>query len=226
MANSKNDKTLSITGKQTVPTNVTKQGTVITLGTNVEGSDTLTYGTLVGAFTIGATVTGGTTGATGVIYADSGTVLKLSNIKGVFLTTEVLTDSATAVTAAVNGVPTYTLFSQQCQVGDFMYVAAQSEVHKITYISNDLSMQIQEAFTTPLAGAALLISPCSPRPKEISVIIPSGGAAGLIDGVSIPSGVAWNSNKTSQYNNGRDDGFIDPIIVDATGTTMIAQINY
>lgn len=230
MSNSKNSFTTSITGKQTLPTNVTKQGTINTVGVSVQGSDTLTYNTLVGTIAIGNTVTGTTSGATAVVYADSGTVIKMSSIVGVFSNLEVLTfrnsaGSSTA-TAAVNGVPTYTLFTQQCKVGDFIYNATQSEVHKIVFISSDLSMAIQEAFGSDLVAQALLISPCSPRPKEISIIIPNGNPAGLIDGVSWPAGLGWDSSKVAQYNNGKNDGQIDPLILDATGTTMICQINY
>lgn len=230
MSNSKNTFLGSVTDKRTVPYQLTKQGTINTVGKNVQGSDGLTYNTLVGTIAIGNVVTGTTSGAYGTVYADSGTVVNLNNINGVFINGEVLTFRNTAgtsvATAAVNGVPTYTLFTKQCVVGDFIYNATQSEVHKIVYISNDLSMQIQEAFGSDLANQALLISPCSPRPKEISILIPNGNAAGLIDGVSWAAGIAFDVSKDGQYNNGRDDGQPDPILLDMTGTTAIVSINY
>jgi hypothetical protein len=230
MANNKNNFTSSITNKRTIPFNITKQGTINTVGKGVQGSNGLTYNTLVGTIGIGNVVTGSTSGAYGTVYADSGTVVNLNNINGVFVDTEVLTFRNTAgtsvATAAVNGVPTYTLFTKQCMVGDFIYNATQSEVHKIVYISDDISMQIQEAFGSDLVAQALIVSPCVPRPKEISVLIPNGNPAGVVDGVTWPAGIAWTDSKTSQYNNGRDDGQIDPIVVDATGTTMIVNINY
>lgn len=230
MSNSKNTYVGSITDKRCVPFNVTKQGVISTFGKGVQGSDSLTYNTLVGTIGIGNIVTGSTSGAYGTVYANSGTVLKLSNINGVFSNTEILTfrnaAGTSVATAAVNGVPTYTLFTKQCVVGDFIYNATQSEAHKIVYISDDISMQIQEAFGTDLVAQLLLISPSVPRPKEISVLIPNGNPNGIIDGVTWPAGIAFSVSKDGQYNNGRDDGQPDPIIVNATGTTMIVNINY
>lgn len=229
MSNNKNTFTGTVTDKRTIPYNVTKQGTINTVGKSVQGSDGLTYNTLVGTIGIGNLVTGSTSGATGTVYADNGTVVNLSDITGVFSNLEVLTftNSAgtTTATAAVNGVPTYTLFTQQCKVGDFIYNATQSEVHKIIAISSDISMLIQEAFGSDLVGQALLVSPCVPRPREISVLIPTGNPSGLIDGQTITEGVAWTASKMNQYNSGLGS-FIDPVIVDATGTTMTVTINY
>lgn len=67
--------------------------------------NTLPYDEQMGNFTVGLTVTGGTSGATAIITADtdggaSGT-LTLSNINGFFLDNELITDSATG-TATVN----------------------------------------------------------------------------------------------------------------------------
>ncbi len=232
MANNKNTFVAAITDKRTIPYSLTKQGTINTVGKNVQGSDSLTYNTLVGTVGIGNLVTGTTSKAHGIVYADSGTVLKLSDIVGVFVNTEVLTftnilTGATTATAAVNGIPTYTLFMQQCQVGDFIYNATLSEVHKITYISDNLSMQIQEAFGSDLTAQSLLIVPFIPHPKEISVLIPNGNPAGTIDGVAWPAGVSWTDSKINNGMTSTGIGqFVDPIIVDATGTTMLVEINY
>lgn len=226
MANSKNDFTDVITDKRTIPYNVTKQGTISTIGKNVKGSYAMAYNTLVGTFKIGEIVTGTTSGATATINQDSGTSLNLLNISGIFQNAEVLTGATSGATAAVNGAPTYTLFTQQCRVGDFLVSLTQNEVHKISFITDDGSMQIQEAFGSDLTSVPIVISPSVPRPKEISVLIPTGNPNGLIDGVTLTAGVAWNASKTAQYNNGIVDGFIDPITVDATGTSMIIQIVY
>lgn len=60
----------------------------------------LTYNTLVNTFVIGETVTGAG-GSTGVVVADSGTVLELRNVSGVFVDLEVL--SGATATAVVDG---------------------------------------------------------------------------------------------------------------------------
>lgn len=224
--NSKNTFTGSISDKRTIPYNVTKSGKINTIGINVEGLAEVTYDNLVGAFTVGAIVTGGTSGATGTIVSDSGTVLVIDDFDGVFVNNEGLTDSATAVTADVNGTPEYPAFTTECSVGDWVYDSAQDEVRQITNIFTDKIMYLREAFSSDLTEDALEVSPCSPRPKEISVLIPNGSADGEIDGVAWSAGIGWSSNKTGQYNNSRMGGHIDPIIVDANGTTMLVQINY
>lgn len=67
----------------------------------------LVYQTLVGAFQVGETITGGTSGATAVITADTpitattGT-LQLSTIVGVFVAGETITGGTSAATAVVS----------------------------------------------------------------------------------------------------------------------------
>ena len=70
------------------------------------GSLRVSYDNLSGSFTVGATVTGGTSGATGIIDADTGSILTLREINGLmFSDGEQLTDDSTGVTADVNGSP-------------------------------------------------------------------------------------------------------------------------
>lgn len=70
------------------------------------------YATQTGNFTVGLTVTGGTSGATGVISTDNdaGTTgtLMLSNVVGTFVTAEVLTDSGTGSATSSAGPTTLT----------------------------------------------------------------------------------------------------------------------
>ena len=67
--------------------------------------DELGYDALVGAFTVGEIVTGQTSGATGRIIADTGSVLTLRSVDGEFEDNETITDSATGE-ATVNGTLT------------------------------------------------------------------------------------------------------------------------
>jgi hypothetical protein len=68
------------------------------------GSSQVTYDGLSGTFIVGETVTEATSGNTGVITADSGTVLTLKNVTGtgVFTNDRVLTGGASGATANVN----------------------------------------------------------------------------------------------------------------------------
>ena len=73
----------------------------------------------------------------------------------------------------------------------------------------------------------LLIVPFIPHPKEITVTIPAGAAAGTIDGVSWPAEVPYKASKINQGMTSTGIGsFVDPIVVNGTGTTMLVTINY
>jgi len=56
-------------------------------------SQTLDYDALLYAFSVGDVVTGGTSGATGIILEDDGTTLTLGNVVGVFQDDEAITDT-------------------------------------------------------------------------------------------------------------------------------------
>ncbi len=69
---------------------------------------TIAYDTLVGAFQIGETITGGTSGATTVITSDSGSEMEGNTVLGIFQTGETITggtSGATANTIGVAGAP-------------------------------------------------------------------------------------------------------------------------
>lgn len=73
----------------------------------IKTAPTLAYDGQTGAFTVGLTVTGGTSGATGVILYDDDNgasgILTLSNVIGTFADNETITDSSTG-SATVDGV--------------------------------------------------------------------------------------------------------------------------
>ena len=71
-----------------------------TMGAPVFQSTTaLTYNMLVGVFQTGETVTGGTSGATGVIVTDNSSVMTLSGVIGVFIVGETITGGISGATA-------------------------------------------------------------------------------------------------------------------------------
>lgn len=226
--NNKNDKYYVLTNsKDTVPASATLMGTISTVGKEVIGSNEVTYDTLVGAFVLGTTVTDTTSGATGIIIADNGSVLTLANITGLFSNNDVLT--ATGATALVNGTPNYTRFGIDCNVGDWIVDLTQDEIRKITSVGDIHTATIDSAFTVDLAVAtALVVVKKSPMPREISVLIPAGNGNGALDGQTLYAGVGVNASKMSRERGANTDG-IDPIIVDATtggGTIATVQINY
>lgn len=61
------------------------------------------YGTVLGAFTLGETITGGTSGATATIYRFDGTgQFYLTDIVGTFVASETITGGTSAATAVVS----------------------------------------------------------------------------------------------------------------------------
>lgn len=76
----------------------------------------ITYNTLVGGpYTVGEIVTGATSGATGIVVSDSGTVVVLNSVVGIFMPGETITGGSSGTTAnvvssiqdATTGVPTW-----------------------------------------------------------------------------------------------------------------------
>lgn len=215
-----------ITDKRTVPYSTSLMGTITTVGKEVIGSNKLTYDTLVGAFVVGKTVTDTISGATAKIIADNGTILTLANINGLFSNNDTLT--STGATALVNGTPDYTRLGINCQIGDWIVDLSQNEIRKIVSIGDIHSATIESAFTVNLpASTALVVVKRSPQPKEISVLIPNGNPNGQIDGKALAAGVGYDVSKMGRsMSSSSGIDFVDPIIVDASGTTATININY
>ncbi|HZI71617.1 MAG TPA: hypothetical protein VFD60_10715, partial [Nitrososphaeraceae archaeon] len=67
----------------------------------------IVYTGLTGTFSVGETVTGGTSGATGVIVADNGTTeMSLDSISGTFVAAETITGGTSGATATVSTIST------------------------------------------------------------------------------------------------------------------------
>lgn len=67
---------------------------------------TATIGTVVGTFQIGETVTGGSSGATGVISAFTATTITLTTVTGTFTNAETITGVTSAAHAAISAIST------------------------------------------------------------------------------------------------------------------------
>jgi len=136
------------------------------------------------------------------------------------------TKTGTIQTVGKEVVGTGTLFLTQCKVGDWLVDLTQNEIHKIISVSDNFSMHIQEAFAVDLpALTAVVTVPRFPQAKEISVLIPFGSPNGLIDGKTLYAGVPYDTSKLSRSKSTGYD-FVDPIIIDASGTTAGIIINY
>lgn len=119
----------------------------------------------------------------------------------------------------VNG--TSTLFLTEMKIGGYLFNATDNEVRRIENIVSATSLSIDKPFTSVISGAAPVYVPES-ECVEVSVFIPTGLTAGEIDGVSFPAGVGITWGKTGRTTSARRD-HIDPVVLDATGTTICIQ---
>lgn len=111
-------------------------------------------------------------------------------------------------------IGTSTLFTTELEIGGWIVDIAHDEIRKITNILTDTNLTIDHAFSNSLTGLALKYVPPSDS-VELSVVF--SGASGKIDGQLLPANIGFSFGKTGRDNSAVRD-FIDPLIIDATGT--------
>lgn len=120
----------------------------------------------------------------------------------------------------VNGVGTF--FTVDLAPGAWIYSAAANELRKVVQVVDDTTAELESGFTVDIAPA----TPYNYIPltfvKEISCV---GGPGGLysIDGVVMFAGTAVSWGKTSGMKDTASNGWVDPIVIDATGADVIVQ---
>ena len=103
------------------------------------------------------------------------------------------------------------------ETGDWIYDAAQKEVRKILSISDRLQVfHLEKAFSVDLAAINLVKVPAS-QLEEIS-LSNVGAAPGTIDKNEFGAGELAIFKKDSNFRGQR--GFVDPKVVDGTGTKI------
>lgn len=121
------------------------------------GPRTLAYDGATGAFTVGLTATGGTSGATGKIEAVTSTTLTLSAVSGTFQDNEALTDTNSGV-AVVNGTLSSAITDARsiapgnyvCVVDETVYVDCPIEFAPL------LQLYVRESLAVTAADAKAL----------------------------------------------------------------------
>jgi len=122
---------------------------------------------------------------------------------------------------------TATLFMTELKVGDYIFDAAQNEIRKVKAITDNTSLVLWNAFSVNMAAVALVTTPAS-RITSLSIGVPPGSAlaasiynnAGTATTLRIGTAKSWS--KTSE--NKGVNTYVDPKIVDATGTDVEATI--
>lgn len=112
-------------------------------------------------------------------------------------------------------IGTGTLFTSELQNLGWICDIAHDEIRKITQIKDDTTLAIDHPFSNVITGAALkYVGPSDS--VELSILF--SAVPGKIDGVTYPANVGIALSKASRDTSAQRD-FVDPVIVDATGTT-------
>lgn len=132
---------------------------------------------------------------------------------------ETATGTASTNGKRVDGVAT--AFKTELQAGSWIVDLTNDEIRQVDNVVSDTVAYLTEAFTTDLVlGAFEIIKNSNCAVVSISVQVPSGAATDAeVDGETFPKGTSLTFSKDSRDSNKSKD-FIDPIIVDATGTSV------
>jgi len=144
-------------------------------------------------------------------------------------TTKDTIPASTALTGTVTTSGIYvkgssTLFKTQLQKGSWIYDAAQNEVRKVVSVNgdSDIDAQITHAFSADLSAVALVVVKRTDlNIRELSFYADATDAK--IEAITLKAGVSVNYGKTGDSKDNFKN-FIDPVIVDATGTTVYVTI--
>ena len=112
-----------------------------------------------------------------------------------------------------------TTFTNDFNVGDWIFDAvSNNEIRRVTGITSDLLLTIDEPFTADIAVAQAYRITAASTLVFIGVALPTGVTAD-IDGASIPAGTALNWSRADKSST--TPTMIDPIVVDPTAGDVI-----
>lgn len=119
----------------------------------------------------------------------------------------------------VDGVGT--LFRSEMRSGSWLVDLTNNEIREVDSVESDTVAFLKQAFTSDLAsGAFEIIKATEAQVVSIGVQVPSSAAADAeLDGSVFAKGTSLTFSKDSRDGNKSKD-FIDPIIVDASGTSV------
>lgn len=119
-----------------------------------------------------------------------------------------------------------TLFTTEIPKGSWVIDFANNELRQVDRVESDTLAYLTEAFSTDLAALSQLdkIHSMDCNAVSISVQVLSSAAADItIDGEIFPKGASITFSKDSRDRSGKRD-LVDPIIIDATGSTAMLLI--
>ncbi len=133
--------------------------------------------------------------------------------------------TGTILTEGIAVVGVGTSFLSELQAGSVLVDLTQWEWRKVVNVENDLLAYIEKPFTIDIAALTTpeIIHKSKRSVVEISLEIKTANPAGLLDNKAFSGGITL-SKADREGSAARD--FIDPIIVDATGTFINVSLIY
>lgn len=135
---------------------------------------------------------------------------------------ESITGTGTIETIGTRVIGTGTAFRSEIRKGSWIVDLTQDEIREVDSVESDTVAYIKQAFSADLPALTLLdkISATETSVVAISAQVPSSAAAdATMDGEILPKGTSITFSKDSRDGNKSKD-FIDPVIIDASGTTV------
>lgn len=123
-----------------------------------------------------------------------------------FPATIAVAGTSTSTDVLING--TNTTYKSQVSPGDWLVNTANNEAHKVAQIISDTQLELDVAFTTPLAGATVAkIKDKAIKYLKVVFLTNSGTIAGVTQtsGATWPASIPW---ETPSF-----DDFVEPILV-------------
>lgn len=133
------------------------------------------------------------------------------------------TGTISTVGNAVVGVGT--LFKTEMHAGSWLVDESQDEVRRVMRVESNTLAYLSDAFTADIAALTTpsVIPKNSMNVRSVSLYIDAALADGEIDGIVLAAGTLIKFEKNSD--NKRDKySFIEPVIVDGTGTSIAVTV--
>lgn len=145
------------------------------------------------------------------------------NVKDTFPLSTILTGTISSVNNHERIVGSGTAFLTEISRGEWLYVAAETEVRQVREVLSDTELILEENFTATLSGATAKRTPRQTY-RSISWLVDDAGTA-KIDGQTFPSGKSGTLALTRVNETGKRAA---PIIIDSTtnGNKVFIEIQF
>lgn len=147
----------------------------------------------------------------------SGQHADYDNVKDTFPQSTALTGTISAVNNDTLIIGSGTAFTTELQVGEYIYIAAQSAFRQIRAINSDTELVVKSAFPSAVSGATPKRVPVQGY-RMISWAIDADGTA-KIDNITFPA----SQSGTLDYSGGKRP---EPVLIDSTANANNVYLEF